>query len=124
MSETIKGKLTTAGHAVADAAKDVGNKIVEGTEKAVEFVKDKTGIGAPREGADVGIAGIQKHMDVIASCGKKMGVVDHLDGGLIKLTKNDSQDGQHHFIPVDWVERVDRHVHLSKNSVQTEQNWT
>jgi hypothetical protein len=55
--------------------------------------------------------------------GKKAGVVDHVGGGAIKLTKKNSADGQHHFIPVGWVERVDSHVHLTKNSMETEQNW-
>jgi hypothetical protein len=72
---------------------------------------------------NAGIAGIKVHMDVIASCGKKVGLVDAVEGGAIKLTKKDSPDGQHHFIPVGWVERVDIHVHLNKNSVETEQNW-
>jgi hypothetical protein len=62
-------------------------------------------------------------MDVIASCGKKVGVVDHREGNAIKLTKKDSPDGQHHFIPDGWVERVDSHVHLKKNSQETEQGW-
>lgn len=30
---------------------------------------------------------------------------------------------QHHFIPTGWVARVDSHVHLTKNSVETEQGW-
>jgi hypothetical protein len=62
-------------------------------------------------------------MDVIASCGTKVGVVDHIEGGAIKLTKNDSPDGQHHFIPTGWVDHVDNHVHLKKNSKETEQGW-
>lgn len=66
---------------------------------------------------------IKERMDVIASCGKKIGVVDHLEGETIKLTKKDSSDGQHHFIPKDWVERVDSHVHLKKNSVEAEKGW-
>ena len=123
MASSIKDKVADAGHAVAEAAKNVGHKIAEETEKAVEFVKEKTGMGGPAEGTNVGIAGIKDHMDVIASCGKKVGVVDHVDGNTIKLTKNDSPDGQHHYIPVSWVERVDKHVHLSKNSQETEQNW-
>ena len=123
MASTMKDKVADAGHAVVDAAKNVGHKIAEGTEKTIDFVKDKTGIGGPAEGTDAGIAGIKEHMDVIASCGKKVGVVDHVDGGAIKLTKKDSPDGQHHFIPVGWVERVDSHVHLKKNSMETEQNW-
>ena len=61
--------------------------------------------------------------DVIASCGKKIGVVDRVEGNAIKLTKKDSPDGQHHFIPTGWVEHVDSHVHLTKNSMETEQGW-
>ena len=77
-------------------------------------------MGGPAEGTN---AGIKDRMHVIAFCGKKVGVVDHVEGGTIKLTKNDSPDGQHHFIPVEWVERVDSHVYLKKNSKETEQNW-
>ena len=123
MASTMKDKVGDAGHAAVDAAKNVGHKIAECTEKTVDFVKEKTGLGGPAEGTDAGIAGIKEHMDVIASCGKKVGVVDHVGGGAIKLTKKDSPDAQHHFIPVAWVERVDSHVHLNKNSMETEQNW-
>lgn len=66
---------------------------------------------------------IQERMDVIASCGKKIGVVDHVEGDQIKLTKKDSGDGQHHYVPTDWVARVDQHVHLSKNSEEACREW-
>jgi len=59
---------------------------------------------------------IREHMEVIASCGKRVGVVDRVEGDSIKLTKKDSSDGQHHLLPLDWVARVDQHVHLTKNS--------
>jgi hypothetical protein len=123
MADTIKDKLADAGHTVADVAKNVGHKITKGTDDTVEFVKEKTGMNGLVEGTNAGIAGIKEHMNVIASCGKKVGVVDHVEGSTIKLTKKDSPDGQHHFIPVDWIERVDSHVHLKKNSKETEQNW-
>ena len=123
MAKPIKDKVADTGHAVADAAKNVGHKIAEGTEKAVEFVKEKTGMSGPAEGSDAGIAGIKDHMNVIASCGKKVGVVDKVEGSALKLTKNDSPDGQHHFIPVGWVSTVDRHVHLNRNSMETEMGW-
>ena len=123
MANTIKDKVASAGHTVADAAKNVGDKIAKGTENAVEFVKEKAGAGGPAEGTNAGIAGIKEHMDVIASCGKTVGVVDRVEGSAIKLTKKDSPDGQHHFIPVGWIERVDSHVHLMKNSKETEQGW-
>ena len=60
---------------------------------------------------------------MIASCGMKVGVVDHIEGGAIKLTKIDSPDGQHHFVPIDWIDHVDSHVHLKKNSMEIEQAW-
>jgi hypothetical protein len=68
-------------------------------------------------------ADIQPHMDVGASCGTKVGKVDHLEGGAVKLTKNDSPDGQYHSLPASWVERVDEHVHLNKNAYETKQGW-
>ena len=62
-------------------------------------------------------------MDVIGSCGNKLGVVDHVEGDRIKLTKNDSPDGQHHFVPLAWVSQVDNHVHLSKDCGQAKKEW-
>jgi len=123
MSDSMKDKVAKAGHAVADAAKQAGNKIVEGAEQAKDWVAEKTGLGGPKEGSNAGLEGIKERMDVIASCGKKVGVVDHVEGGSIKLTRKDSPDGQHHFIPTDWVDHVDSHVHLKKNSMETEQGW-
>lgn len=123
MASTIKNNVANAGNAVANAAKDVGARLATGAEDAMDFVKEKTVMSGPDEGTDRGVAAITDHMEVIASCGKKIGVVDHVEGSAIKLTKNDSPDGQHHFVPVNWVARVDRHVHLSKNSKEAEENW-
>ena len=124
----VKDKLKDAGKAVGEAAKAVGEKVVEGAKTvghkvaegagtAVDFVKDKTGIG---EAKDRGIAAITEHMPVYASCGKQIGKVDRVEDGKIKLTAKDSKDGQHHFLPISMVDRVDTHVHLTKNSVECE----
>jgi len=72
---------------------------------------------------DFEIESIRDHMDVIASCGKKVGVVDHLEEGTIKLTRNDSPDNLHHYLPASWVSKVDSRVHLNKNSHETELGW-
>ena len=112
MAETIKEKVS-----------DVGHKIVEGAEKAADWVKDKTGLAGSVKSTNPLAANVRERMDVIASCGKKIGVVDHLDGDSIKLTRKDSPDNQHHFIPMNWVERVDSHVHLATNSEETERSW-
>ena len=58
---------------------------------------------------------ITEHMDVIASDGATIGKVDHFQDGKIKLTKNDSPDGQHHFVPAAWIDHVDEHVHLNRS---------
>ncbi|MCE9532439.1 MAG: DUF2171 domain-containing protein [Planctomycetes bacterium] len=91
-------------------------------DKAGCTVGDKTNDGCAG-GTDMGFTSIRERMDVIASCGKKVGVVDHVEGNTLKLTRKDSPDGQHHFIPADWVDHVDGHVHLKKNSEDTEKNW-
>lgn len=119
MAGKMKDKLADASEAVANTAKNVGDSVAKRVEGAVDVVKDKVGMGGPERG----VGGIQEHMDVIASCGKKVGVVDHVEGNAIKLTKKDSPDGQHHYIPVAWVQRVDNHVHLNKNSGETEAGW-
>ena len=118
MSSKVKDKVADMGHTVADTAKTLGHKIAEGAEKAVDFVKDKTGMGEHG-----GTCAAKAHMDVIASCGTKVGVVDHVEAGAIKLTKKDSRDGHHHYIPTAWIDHVDTHVHLKKNHKETELNW-
>ena len=67
---------------------------------------------------------IAEHMPVIASDGTQVGIVDHLEGpDRIKLAKNASPDGQHHFIPLTWVDHIDTHVHLNKTGAQVHAGW-
>jgi len=67
---------------------------------------------------------IREHMEVISSCGCHMGTVDRVEGDTIKLTKNDPQaSGHHHFIPLDWVAKVDNKVYLNKDAAETRDNW-
>lgn len=123
MAKSLSENMKDAGRAISDAAQNVGEKIADGTEKAVQAVKETTGIGGPAEGDNVGIAGVRAHMPVIACCGTTVGVVDGVEGSTIKLTRKDSPDGQHHFIPMSSVQRVDTHVHLKTNSMETRRDW-
>lgn len=50
---------------------------------------------------------IQAHMDVIGSDGEHVGTVDGVEGDRIKLTRKDSPDGQHHYIPLSAVDTAD-----------------
>ncbi len=69
---------------------------------------------------------IKEHLPVLGSEGGHVGTVDHLDdtGTRIKLTKNDpTAGGQHHFIPLSWVDHVDAHVHLNKSTEEARSEW-
>ena len=68
---------------------------------------------------------IKERLPVLGSDGGHVGTVDHMDGeARIKLTKNDpTSGGEHHFIPLVWVERVDEHVHLNKTTADARAQW-
>ncbi len=68
---------------------------------------------------------IREHMEVLGSDGQHVGTVDKVEGEeAIKLTKNDPKaDGLHHYIPMDWVDHVDAHVHLKKSSHDARREW-
>lgn len=50
---------------------------------------------------------IKEHMEVSGANGEHLGTVDSIDGDVMKLTRSDSADGQHHFIDVKWIDRID-----------------
>ncbi len=66
---------------------------------------------------------INPHMPVVGSSGARFATVDHLDDGdMIKLTRDDS--GQHHYIPLEWVTRVDDEVHIDRPREQAMKEWS
>jgi hypothetical protein len=148
MADTVKDKVEEAGHKIAEKATEIGHKVGEKAEKAADWAKEKaheignraeeagqkakhkmqetfgSGAGSASSSAnDLTIANIREHMDVIGSCGKKLGRVDHVEGSQIKLTKNDSPDGKHHLIPTSWVTQVGDQVHLSKSCGEAAREW-
>lgn len=50
---------------------------------------------------------IKEHMEVSGPEGRHLGTVDSIDGDVIKLTRSDSADGQHHYVDVKWVDRIE-----------------
>lgn len=58
-------------------------------------------------------SGINADMEVLAADGSHVGTVDGVEGDRIKLTRKDSPDGEHHYVDLGSVERVDAHVHLA-----------
>ena len=142
MAESFKDKLEDAGHKVAETATKVGHRVGEKVEEAADWAKEKAhqagnrideaaqklghkaGTPLPESTGPVGsTADIREHMDVYASCGTKVGRVDHVEGDSIKLTKNDSPDGMHHTIPLSWVAKVHDHIHLDRDHKEVQSQW-
>lgn len=66
---------------------------------------------------------IREHMPVVGSDSKDVGTVDGLaEPEMIKLTRDDK--GNHHWIPLAWVTRVDQSVHLDRPGKQAMQEWS
>ena len=60
---------------------------------------------------------IKEHIKVVGADGVHVGTVDHLDGERIKLTKADSGNGTHHYLPAGLVAAVEGDtVRLSANA--------
>ena len=97
---------------------------VRHTEVDIEDARSGAATGTARFSPGKDSSRIVEHMDVIASDGKKIGTVDHLDGPeRIKLAKTTSPDGEHHYIPLAWVDHVDTHVHLTKPTAEVQAAW-
>lgn len=107
---------------------------VRRTEVEIDDQRHGQGLGATsgvaaREAATGGASAfvdtsrIADHMEVKASDGTTIGTVDHLDGDRIKLAKSTSPDGEHHYLPLSWVDHVDTHVHLNKSSADAKAGW-
>ena len=78
-------------------------------------------------GAD--LTAIREDMEVVGSDGRHVGEIDHFRDGQLKLKRQDSEatDGQHHFIPAEWVSQVDSNanrVMLSLNKDEAVSRWT
>ncbi len=73
--------------------------------------------------ATINVNDITKHADVIASCGTKVGAVDHLDGSdKLKLRRN--EEGSHHLIPLSWVNEIKANqVLLNVDSEEVKNKW-
>ena len=66
------------------------------------------------------LSGIREHMDIIGADGVHVGIVDKVEGGRIKLVKQDSGEGKHqghhHYISGDLVAGIEgQSVRLSAN---------
>lgn len=66
-------------------------------------------------------AKIQKHMDVVSSQSEPLGVVDHVAGTDLKLARD--VVGQHHYVPLAWIDYIDDKIHLKRSANDVERLW-
>jgi hypothetical protein len=67
---------------------------------------------------------IQEHAQVIGSCGKHVGTVERVERRMIKLAKDDpTSGGEHHFIPLAWVQEAGLTIRLNKSCAEARQMW-
>ena len=60
---------------------------------------------------------IKEHMEVTDCTGAHVGTVDEVGDDRIKLTRSDAMDGEHHFIAMDAVDRLeDNRVYLKEGT--------
>jgi hypothetical protein len=70
------------------------------------------------------LSGIREHMEVIGADGVHIGTVDRVEGGRIKLSRDDSGEGHHkghhHFVPGNLVAEIEgERVRLSATAANT-----
>jgi len=70
------------------------------------------------------LGAIKPHMPVLCSEGGQFAVVDHMssDNRTIKLAKD--KKGEHHYIPVSWVQSIDNAVHIDRPGAQAMRDWS
>lgn len=67
---------------------------------------------------------IHPEMAVVGSDGEHVGIVDRVDGEMIRLSATDpTAGGQAHYIPISWVDSVESAVRLRISSSEAGQAW-
>ena len=68
-------------------------------------------------------AQIKPDTPVVCSKDGQFAKVDHMEGkDTIKLKKD--KDGQHHYIPLSWVKKVDDKIHIDRPGDQAMRDWS
>jgi hypothetical protein len=65
---------------------------------------------------------IKADMPVVCSENGQFATVDRVEGKSIKLTKDNQ--GQHHYIPLDWVKSIDDKVHIDRPGDKAMSDWS
>src|SRR5438876_12267099 len=68
---------------------------------------------------------IKEKMEVLGKDGVHVGTVDHMEGADEVMLSIDDPDagGEHHFIPLAWVDHVETKVHLRQSGAEAKARW-
>jgi len=68
---------------------------------------------------------IAEHAEVLSADDQRVGTVDGVEDSRLKLTRRDSADARHHFIPLAWVDSVqeDGKIRLNRNAYVVRAGW-
>ena len=88
-------------------------------------IEDGRIVGTASTGLGGNVASrLVKDMEVIGSDGIHVGVVDRVDGAMMKLKRLNALGGQHHSLPTDLVKSVDGKAMLSITAAEATRRWT
>ena len=88
-------------------------------------IEDGRTVGSTETGATANFASrLVKDMEVVGSDGVHVGIIDRLDGAMMKLKRMDAAaGGQHHLLPSDLVKSVDGKATLSIAAAEAMRRW-
>src|SRR6266446_9105224 len=120
MDAVIQGAATPRGLGHRnESAQASRSRLIRNSAKAPEFLSKASTESPTMVTPDQ----IKEHMEVVGNDGLHVGVIDRVESGEIRLTKNDSPDGLPHFLPLANVEYVDDRVHLNRSSIRAMAEW-
>ncbi|WP_237482788.1 DUF2382 domain-containing protein [Lichenibacterium dinghuense] len=108
--------------------KDVSDRVetVRDTLRSTKVdIEDGRTAGATATGATTGfVSRLVKDVEVVGSDGVHVGVIDRLDGTMMKLKRKDNVGGgQHHLLPADLVKSAEDKVMLSVPGAEAMRRW-
>jgi len=66
---------------------------------------------------------IRPNLPVVCSNGIRLGIVERVErADFIRLAQDEK--GQHHYIPLSWVTKIDDEVHVDRSREQAIREWT
>jgi short-subunit dehydrogenase len=85
-----------------------------------DFVEPRRSFAA----SSIDASEIAEHAEVLSADNQHVGTVDKVHGNQIKLTRKDSTDAKHHFIPLSWVaSATGGEVRLNRNAYVVREHW-